>query len=176
MTDAFTALVRELVRGEVRFVLIGVWAANYYATEVGELFRTYDQDLYLPPDAENLLRAWDTCEAAGLELLAGTEPLDRPRDLLLARRVAELRALTSAVDAHALRIDLTLTMAGYTFEEVWVARRPFVVEGVSIPVARLEQIVRSKSLADRPKDRAFLETHAEVLRELLQPPPGPASS
>jgi hypothetical protein len=171
MSDPFGGLVQALVARGVRFAAIGVWAANYYATEVGELFRTYDQDLFLPLDPANLLQAWQVCDEAGLELRAGRDPLDQPRDLALARRVVELRALTTARDATALHVDLTLTMTGYEFEDVWAERRTFVVDGVDIPVARLEHIVRSKALAGRPKDRLFLETHAEALRDLLGPPP-----
>ena len=42
----------------------------------------------------------------------------------------------------------------------------FRVEGVEIPVVRLTHIVTSKAKANRPKDRLFLETHAEALKDL----------
>jgi hypothetical protein len=58
-------------------------------------------------------------------------------------------------------------MSGFGFEEVWRARRLFRVEGVEVPVARLAHIVSSKARANRPKDRLFLETHAEALKELM---------
>jgi len=65
-------------------------------------------------------------------------------------------------------------MAGFEFEQVWTSRRVFTVAGVDLPVARLSQIVASKAAAGRPKDRLFLETHKEALRELL-PPNAPKS-
>jgi hypothetical protein len=40
------------------------------------------------------------------------------------------------------------------------------VEGVAFPVASLGDIVASKAAAGRPKDRLFLATHEEALREL----------
>jgi hypothetical protein len=58
-------------------------------------------------------------------------------------------------------------MAGFDFEAVWNERRTFEVDGVSVPVARLLHIVRSKEAADRDKDRLFLATHAEALKQLL---------
>jgi hypothetical protein len=58
-------------------------------------------------------------------------------------------------------------MAGFEFDEVWEERRHFRAEGVSIPVAALHQIVRSKAAAGRPKDRLFLATHEEALRQLM---------
>lgn len=57
-------------------------------------------------------------------------------------------------------------MAGFTFDEVWPRRRVFTVEGVDVPVASLKDIVASKAAAGRPKDRLFLATHEEALREL----------
>ena len=49
-----------------------------------------------------------------------------------------------------------------------VRERMFVVDGVEIPVARLTHIVESKAAAGREKDRLFLATHAEALRQLLE--------
>jgi hypothetical protein len=165
--DLFTALLADLHARSCRFVVIGVWGVNYYASGGGTSFRTQDRDLFLPLDAENLVAAWASCEAAGLELFAAREPLDQPRDLWLGRRVVERRALTQATDGADLRVDLALTMAGLDFESVWRERRTFDVHGVSVPVARLRHIVESKAAAGREKDRLFLATHAEALRELL---------
>jgi len=63
-------------------------------------------------------------------------------------------------------VDLTLVMAGFAFDEVWARRRVFKVEGTGVPVASLKDIVASKAAAGRPKDRLFLATHEEALREL----------
>jgi hypothetical protein len=76
----FVTLVRAMHERDVRFVLIGVWGANLFATTAGTLFTTEDRDLFLPLDPDNLLRAWDACEAAGLALWSGNEPLDRPHE------------------------------------------------------------------------------------------------
>jgi hypothetical protein len=45
----------------------------------------------------------------------------------------------------------------------------FKVEGVRVPVASLSDIVASKAAAGRPKDRLFLATHEEALRDLVSP-------
>jgi hypothetical protein len=167
MADAFHQLVQELGRRHVRFVMIGVAGANYFATNAGTLFTTEDRDLFLPPDPDNLLRAWQGCETVGLTLWCGNEPLDMPRDRFLADASITRRALVRAGDEHGLLVDLTLVMAGHDFETVWNERRIFLVEGVEIPVARLTHIVRSKAAVGRDKDRLFLATHADALKQLL---------
>jgi predicted nucleotidyltransferase len=168
MMDPFAGLLKALHQDAVRFMVIGVWGANYYARSGATLFTTRDRDLFLPIDPENLLRAWQVCEAAGLSLWAGDEPLDLPRDLTLARAVVERRAMTTATGDEGLQIDLTLVMGEFEFEVIWERRRTFVVDDVEIPVARLADIVASKAKADREKDRLFLATHAEALRNLIR--------
>lgn len=165
--EPFARLARELKKAKVRFVLIGVAGADYYARSAGLLFTTQDWDLFLPPDPGNALRAWKACEAAGLGLWLGDEPLGRPLDRFLAEQVVSRRALVRG-ESGELQIDLTLVMEGFEFEEVWRQRRLFKVERVEIPVARLSHIVASKAAAGRPKDHLFLATHEEALRSLLR--------
>lgn len=157
--------MRAFGRRKVRFVVIGVSGANYYGQSAGLLFTTEDRDLFLPRDPRNLLRAWEVCQDAGLELWCGDEPLDRPRDLPLAQRILERSVLVRA-EAAELLIDLSPVMAGFDFEAVWERRRQFVVHGVAIPVARLSDIVASKAAAGRLKDRLFLAAHEDALRAL----------
>jgi len=166
--DPLVPLVRALTARDVHFVVIGVGGANYWALGGSTIFTTKDRDLFLPLDADNLVRAWGACTAVGLELSSGGEPLDSPRDRWLAERVIERRALVRGTDGRELDIDLSLIMAGFDFETVWRERRSFTVADVSVPVARLLHIVTSKHAAGRDKDRLFLATHRDALEELLQ--------
>ena len=106
--------------------------ANYYATSGSTLFVTADRDLYLPPEPANTLAAWAACESVGLELWSGREPLDQPRDLILAEAIVARQALVRASDGRGHEIDLTLVMAGFEFEQVWSETRVFSAEGVEI--------------------------------------------
>jgi hypothetical protein len=165
--EPFLRLVDGLNRSRVRYLLIGVAGANQYAVTADALFTTRDFDLFLATSSENLLKAGRVCEAVGLQLFSHDEPLDTPRDLDLARRVAKQRAVVRGDDGRGLQVDLTIVMAGQRFDAVWRRRRRFRIEGVQVPVAPLEAIVASKAAADRPKDRLFLATHEEALRQLL---------
>lgn len=166
--EPFARLGAALNEAGVRFVTIGVAGANLWARSGHTIFTTRDYDLFLPPDPENALRAWQAAEAGGLDLFCGDEPLDRPRDRFLAERMVERRALVRATDGAGLDIDFALVMAGFEFEEVFARRRTFEVEGVPIGVARLRDIVASKAAAGREKDRLFLAAHAEALKSLIE--------
>jgi hypothetical protein len=163
--DRLIELVEALLRERVRFVVIGVAGLNYYSQSAGLLFTTEDRDLFLPPAPEDCLRAWRVAEAAGFELWAGDEPLGRPRDEQLAAQVVAHRGLVRAEAADVV-VDFTLVMAGFEFETVWRRRRLFTVGGLALPVARLADIAASKAAAGRPKDRLFLATHEDALRQL----------
>jgi hypothetical protein len=128
----------------VRYVLIGVYGANLYAPGGQSVFITDDADLFLPLDADNLVRAWNACDACGLDLWLGSEPL---------------------------QLDLALAMTGFDFETVWKERRLFLVQGVELTVARLQHIIRSKHATGRDKDRLFLATHRDALEQLLKRDP-----
>ena len=166
--EPFLALVSSLHARAVRFVLIDVWGANYYAHSAGPTFTTQDHDLFLPPDPANLLRAWQSAEDLGLELTCSGEPLDSPRDLWLAERIVERRALTRVQGSQRFLVDYSLVMADFDFDSIWNGRRDFVDRRVDIPVASLSHIVQSKAKVGRPKDKLFLETHKEALRDLLR--------
>lgn len=170
MTHPLAPLARELARRHVRYVLIGVSGANLYGPAGQAVFTTDDLDLFLPPDADNLVRAWDACDAAALQLWSNDEPLDIRRDQWLAERMIARRALTRATGPGDLQVDLTLVMAGFDFEQVWAERRTFRVEGIDLPTARLRHIVESKLAAGRDKDKYFLATHKDALEQLLKRP------
>jgi hypothetical protein len=165
--ESFLRLISRLETQAVRFVVIGVSAANYYARSATEVFSTQDRDLFVPRDSSNLLAAWMASREEGYELWTGDEPLGEPIDTWLAERMVERRAATSAIHPDGITVDFTLEMAGFEFETVKQACRLFRVEATEIPVARLAHIVESKRLANRPKDRLFLETWRERLAEML---------
>lgn len=164
---SFSALLRGLNQERVRFVLIGAAGANYYAAATGSpIFATQDRDLLLPLDSENTLKTWQVCQSCGLDLLSLGEPLGEPLDSWLADRVVQHRATVQARGSE-LWIDLSYEMSGFEFDEIWQRRRLFEVDEVEVPVARLVDIVDSKRVANRDKDRLFLSTYEDLLEKLL---------
>ena len=100
--EPFARLGAALNEAGVRFVTIGVAGANLWARSGHTIFTTRDYDLFLPPDPEDALRAWQAADAVGLDLFCGDDPLDRPRDHFLAERIVERRSLVRATDGAGL--------------------------------------------------------------------------
>ncbi len=169
-------LFRALGNARVRYMVIGVGGADLHARRSGKHFQTLDLDLFLPPDAENLERAWEACERAGWTLWSGREPLDEPHDELVARRVVEMRARTIARTEDALPTDLTFVMGELDFEDIWLRRTFTHEDGEPIELARLSDILAAKRQVNRDKDQSFLAQNRAVLDELLaaERPPEPS--
>jgi hypothetical protein len=170
VSNPLAPLGRALRLRSARYVLIGVSGANLYAPGGQAAFVTKDYRLFIPPDADNLVRAWSACEDTGLDLWLDDEPLDRPRDAWLAERIVQRTALTRITGPGNLEVDLTLVMKGFDFETVWKERRTFLIEDVEVPTARLSHIVMSKQAAGREKDQLFLATHKDALEQLFNKP------
>jgi hypothetical protein len=150
-------IVAALLARDVSFVVIGGFAARLH----GSPLLTQDIDVTPEMSAQNLERL----SAALRDLDARVRHPDVPEGLAFAHDATSLAGsvcwnLTTRYGDLALSFSPAGT-DGYPD----VARRAVtvVVSGVPIPVASLEDIVRSKNAANRDKDRRALP----VLRELL---------
>lgn len=159
MPDAFlpARILDVLVRHEVDFVLIGGLAAVAH----GSPLLTRDVDITPEESPANLDRLADALRA----LDARIRHPDIPEGLPFACDATSLAGaifwnLTTAFGD----LDISFTPAATTGYSGLVAESvPFAILGVTIQLASLEAVVRSKAAANRDKDRRALP----VLRELL---------
>ena len=115
----------SLHKAAVRFVVIGVWGANYHAHSVGVVFTTEDRDLFLPPDPQNELKAWQACRREGLELWCGEEPLGDPLDAFLAKGVVSPRPAYQPIASEIILVNTPgATTADLSFFTYKHRRRP----------------------------------------------------
>lgn len=155
-------VLAALQRHHVKYVLIGGLAATLHGSPV----TTQDADICPDRDAENL----DRLAAALRELHARirTEGVDDGLPFTCDAKFFQMMSMANLV-TDAGDVDVTFDPAG-TGGYVELARNAVTIEvdGVLIPTASLEDIIRSKTAADRPKDRAALPVLHEVLRQLQQ--------
>lgn len=164
--DPYVEVCARLEADGVRYLIVGAFGINLYAGQVGLVITTGDCDVMVPADVTTLTRALKGLRQLGFSLEAGDEPLPDEGPVVLAG-IVRARACVRATREDA-RIDLPLEISGATFDALWPEQRRFLVEGVPLRVAPLSELVRSKQLAGRPKDRAFLEAHREALEDLVR--------
>lgn len=155
----FHAILAALTAHQVRFVLIGGVAMSFH----GSSHVTDDIDIYYARDPEN----W----AAIVNALAPNHPYIRgaPKDLPFFWDVRMLRSglnFTLATDIGA--IDLLGEASGApAFDVLWARAMTVDVQGMSVRVASLDDLIAMKEAAGRPKDQAHL-LELRALRNLMQ--------
>lgn len=142
-------IFRILSTHDVQYVVVGMLGATLH----GSPLRTGDADICPARDAANLTRLADALREMG----ATPFPFD-------AARLADARGSILLSTIHG-DLDLVFQPDGTGGYDDLVERvtRYDVGNGLVVAVAALEDIIRSKEAADRPKDRQALPT----LRTLL---------
>jgi hypothetical protein len=136
-------LLREFVKGEVEFLLIGDWAVAVH----GHGRATDDMDLLVRASPGNAPKVYAALQRYGAPLGAHgvTEGLfERPQ---YGYRMGQ----------KPLLIELLTTIDGVTFEEA--ARDAIIVDvaGMQVPVIGRQALLANKRASGRPKDLADIE-------------------
>lgn len=155
-------LIRTLARYGVNYVLIGALGARMH----GFPRVTADADITPARDPDNVERlAAALCEL-GAKIYTDSVPEGLAFDCtppMLAR------ADTWTLVTRAGRLDLAFTPSGTGgYDDLAPKATHFEVFDADLAVARLEDIMRSKAAADRPKDRQDVL----IMQEMLARRPG----
>lgn len=154
------ALFACLDRHQVQYILIGGLAAVLH----GSPLPTIDADICPSEDGDNLQRLANALEEldARIRTPDTAEGVPFPRDPTFLSRVTRLNLITKAGD-----LDLSFAPAGTGGYGDLVAHAVVVpVFGVPVAVASLEDVIRSKEAANRPKDLRALPTLRQLLDEI----------
>ncbi len=158
-------MLRTLERHEVRYVLIGGMAATLH----GSPLPTRDADICPAADPQNL-----EALAAGLrEMGARIRTQDAPAGLPFACDAVFLRQMKLLnLTTRFGDLDLSFEPSGTGGYDQLSPRavRYDLGDGLLIPVAALEDIIRSKEAANREKDRQALPTLRLLLQKSLGDP------
>lgn len=147
---AFDELLRRLVAGEVRFVLVGGLALNAWGVVRG----TKDVDIVVDPALENVRRLADLTVAVGGQV--------QTRDAFVssAFSIAALVAQGERVliDTELGPLDVVQGLSGVpSYDELRDRATEVEVAGVTIAVCSLEDLRAMKRAAGRTRDLADLE-------------------
>lgn len=152
----FMALISDLTRNGVRFVLIGGLAMIAH----GSAQSTQDVDFAYARDRENLVRLASTMSSVKPRLRGA--PPDLPF-VLDERTLKNTSNLT--LETEVGPIDLLGEVAGVSsFEMLWERSSTIEVFGIPVHVASLDDLIAMKQAAGRPKDLNHL-LELKALRE-----------
>ena len=142
------ALLRSLNARKARYLVIGATAFPVY----GYARATLDLDLFIEPTEENASRVRAALTDFGYDLTDVS--------------VEELRTKKVLIRQYTLETDVHPFVKGLTFEDAWARRVNDQIQGVPVAFASLDDLIRMKEAAGRPKDLEDLR----VLRRLRGTP------
>jgi predicted nucleotidyltransferase len=128
------SLLRSLNAREVRYVVIGATAFPIH----GYARATLDIDVFIAADRDNALRTMAALREVGYDLA------DLTVEDLLTKKVL--------IRQYILETDVHPFVAGVTFEEVWAQRVAGQIGATPAWFASLDDLIRMKEAAGRPKD------------------------
>jgi aminoglycoside-2''-adenylyltransferase len=151
-------LLRELNEAGVRYVVVGAFAGRL----LGSPTLTRDLDICHATDAANL----EALVTVLRRLSARLRGADRPVPFRIdARSLGALRSLTLTTDAGDL--DLLAIPAGTDgFDDLARTATPTDLDGLTVLVASIDDLIRMKRAAGRPKDLIELEVLGALRDEL----------
>jgi hypothetical protein len=157
MFDPIGAL-RTLDRHGVRFVVIGGFAGRFW----GSNSITNDLDICYARDKKNFQALASALTELGARLRG--EPPDIP--FLLDAKTLEMGDhFTFETNVGALDC-LGTPQGSQGYPDLIQGATVMDIEGIRVPVAALEDVMRLKRVAGRPKDLAELEILAALLEEI----------
>ena len=144
MVEDFRDFLAELVRADVRFLVIGAHALGAH----GVPRATVDLDVWIARTPENAHRVWMALAAFGAPLDAlNIQEADFTRPDVVAQ-----------FGLPPYRIDLLTGVSGVSFDEAWPDRLEADFGDVRVPFLGRAALIRNKRASGRTKDLADLES------------------
>lgn len=154
----FVGVLEALARHKVPFVLIGGLAARLH----GSPTVTVDVDVCPARDADSLERLAEALRAMNAKLRTSDGAVDLKIDAKALGRTSNLTLVT----VHGA-LDLIGEPPGTTgYRELAANAVTIEVDGLSLKVASLDDLLRMKEASGRPKDRIELEVLGALKDEL----------
>ncbi len=167
--DPIERAVAALSQASIEFVVVGMFGINLHARDASETFVTQDLDVLLRADLSTLKSALARLSGAGFTFETGGEPFVDLADDQALGNVLRSQATLRGVFEGEMIIDLMLSMAGMSEEEVASDAIVFQAFGFDVKVGSLEKLLESKRRSGRPKDLTFLAHYDAVMAEKKRP-------
>ncbi len=140
------SLLESLNARECRYLLIGALAFPHY----GYARATLDVDIFIDATAQNAARVRGALADFGFDVTEIT--------------VDDLLKFKLLVRDYALQVDVHPFVTGVEFEPLWACATETKVQGVPVKIPSLDDVIRMKKAAGRPKDLEDLRYLEELSR------------
>jgi hypothetical protein len=137
LNSDYKDMLQVLLGNDVRFLLVGAYAmgAHGYPRATGDI------DIWVEPSAENSVRVYQSMSAFGA-------PLHEIDETTFAAP-----GVVFQIGVAPRRIDIITAISGVGFEDAYQQKQIVDMEGLTIPILSLSDLIRNKRTTGRDKDR-----------------------
>ncbi|MEA3226029.1 MAG: nucleotidyltransferase [Planctomycetota bacterium] len=137
LNSDYKDMLQVLLDNGVKFLLVGAYAmgAHGYPRATGDI------DIWVEPSAENSARVYRSMAAFGAPL----HEIDETTFTTLG--------IVFQIGVAPRRIDIITTISGVGFDGADQQRQIVEIDGLSIPILSLDDLIRNKRATSRDKDR-----------------------
>ena len=137
LNSDYKDMLQVLLDNNVKFLLVGAYAmgAHGYPRATGDI------DIWIEPTNENSVKVYRSMKAFGAPLHEIDEKMFAKPDIVFQIGVAPRR------------IDIITAISGVGFDDAYQQRQILEMEGLSIPILSLSDLIRNKRATGRDKDR-----------------------
>ena len=137
LNSDYKDMLQVLLDNDVKFLLVGAYAMGVH----GYPRATGDIDIWVEPSAENSARVYRSMAAFGAPLHEiGETTFTAP-------------GIVFQIGVAPRRIDIITTISGIGFDDAQKQQQIIKIEGLSIPILSLDDMIRNKRATGRDKDR-----------------------
>ena len=137
LNSDYRDMLQVLLDNGVKFLLVGAYAmgAHGYPRATGDI------DIWVEPSAENSGRVYRSMAAFGAPLHEIEKTTFATPDVVFQIGVAPRR------------IDIITAISGVRFDDAYQHRQVVEIEGLSVPILSLGDLIQNKRASGRDKDR-----------------------
>jgi len=143
VNEDYHDILAALVAQNARFLIVGAHALAAH----GYPRSTVDIDIWIDATDDNADRVWKALAEFGAPVA----------DLSVERQDLTRPDVVIQFGLPPNRIDVLTGLSGLSFDAAWVNRIEEVLEGVTVPVLGLADLIANKRATGRDKDRADLK-------------------
>ncbi len=143
-------VLEALNRHQVKFILIGGYAVNYY----GYHRMTGDMDLWLAPNNENKLNLIKALRALGFEETGLAE---------ISRWDFEQVQLFSILE-RPFQVEFMTQITGLVFQSAYEQSVEITIDGLSLRLIQYQDLIKNKRQTGRTKDLLDIEELEQIQR------------
>ena len=156
--NPYLEILKKLNVSGIKYVVVGLFGINFYSDSAATSFSTNDLDVFIDPTVDNVKRSCHCLKEMDMNLSfkTGKETVKEYSDKDLLTVVRERKVIVAS-DQYGIVVEFLLQISGLTFSEINNNAKIFNVEGIPVRVGKLEDLLLSKRIAGRKKDKLFLK-------------------